>query len=172
MKDPLGLGTAVNTNDTAASNGLYGAADIVSKRKFEDFGLHMEFLIENKDGNSGVYLQNRYEIKILDGDFTNHGMAAVINEKAGDHKIYNGLKKWNAHDIIFRATKFDDQDILIKNARVTLYFNGKKVHNNVPITKVWRGPKGLNFRQKVTMFYLKIFGFRKFLSKIPLIFRS
>lgn len=140
VKDPQGPGTAVNTNDTAASNGLYGAADIVSKRKFEDFRLHVEFLIENEGGNSGVYLQNRYEIQILDGDSTNHGMAAIINEKAGDYKIYNGLKKWNAYDIIFRAAKFDDQDILIENARVTLYFNGKKVHTNVPITKVWGGP--------------------------------
>lgn len=140
VKDPAGPGTAVNTNDPAAPNGLYGAADILSKIKFEDFRLHVEFLIENEGGNSGVYLQNRYEIQVLDGDSTDHGMAAVINEKAGNYEHYNGLNKWNAYDIIFRAARFDDQDKLVENARVTLYFNGEKVHTDVPITKVWGGP--------------------------------
>lgn len=48
------------------------------KKAYRDFRLHVEFFIANKGGNSGVYLQNRYEIQILDGDTTKHGMAAVI----------------------------------------------------------------------------------------------
>jgi hypothetical protein len=140
VQDPLETGTAVNTNDPAAANGLYGAADIVTKEKFEDFRLHVEFLIENEEGNSGVYLQNRYEIQILDGDSTTHGMAAVINEKAASYKPYNGLKKWNAYDIVFRAARFDDSDNLLENPLVTIYFNGEKVHSNVSIKKVWGGP--------------------------------
>lgn len=140
VEDPKGSGTAVNTNDPAAANGLYGAADIVTKQKFEDFRLHVEFLIQNEGGNSGVYLQNRYEIQVLDGDSTDHGMAAVINEKVGEYQPYNGLNKWNAYDIVFKSARFDEQDNLVEKARVTLYFNGELVHKDVPIQKVWGGP--------------------------------
>lgn len=138
VQDPAGTGTAVSSNDPAAANGKYGAADIVTNQKFEDFRLHVEFLIENKGGNSGVYLQNRYEIQILDGDTTDHGMAAVINEKSASYAPYKGLGKWNAYDIIFRAARFDDGEKK-EDALVTIYFNGEKIHSNVPITKVWGG---------------------------------
>lgn len=138
VQDPVGEGTAVSSNDPAAANGKYGAADIVTKKKFEDFRLHVEFLIQNKGGNSGVYLQNRYEIQILDGDSTSHGMAAVINEKTASYAPYKGLGKWNTYDIIFRAARFEDGE-KSEDALVTLYFNGEKVHSNVPITKVWGG---------------------------------
>lgn len=138
VQNPAGTGTAVSSNDPAAANGKYGAADIVTKEKFKDFRLHVEFLIENKGGNSGVYLQNRYEIQILDGDSTSHGMAAVINEKAASYTPYKGLGEWNAYDIIFRAARFEDGK-KSEDALVTIYFNGEKVHANVPITKVWGG---------------------------------
>lgn len=138
VQNPAGTGTAVSSNDLAAANGKYGAADIVTNQKFEDFRLHVEFLIENKGGNSGVYLQNRYEIQILDGDSTSHGMAAVINEKSASYAPYKGLGKWNTYDIIFRAARFDNGEKK-EDALVTIYFNGEKVHSNVPITKVWGG---------------------------------
>ena len=80
VNDPVDPGGALNSNDPAAAGGIYGAADIVSKEKFRDFRLHVEFLIGVPGGNSGVYLQNRYEIQILDGDSTEHGLAAIINE--------------------------------------------------------------------------------------------
>ena len=140
VNNPAGKGTAVSSNDPAAANGMYGAADIVTRQKFEDFRLHIEFLIDNKGGNSGVYLQNRYEIQILDGDTTDHGMAAVINEKKASYDPYKGLGEWNAYDIIFRAARFDKNGNKTEHALVTLYFNGEKVHSNVPITKVWGGP--------------------------------
>src|SRR6218665_2002436 len=80
VDDPTGKGTAVNTNDPAAAGGKYGAADIVTKDTFRDFRAHVEFYISKPGGNSGVYLQNRYEIQVLDGDSTTHGLAAIINE--------------------------------------------------------------------------------------------
>jgi hypothetical protein len=46
--------------------GNYGAADIVTKKAYRDFRLHIEFLVPQPGGNSGVYLQNRYEIQIKD----------------------------------------------------------------------------------------------------------
>lgn len=139
VKDPVDKGNAVNANDPAAAGGKYGAADIVTKQQFRDFRLHVEFLIQNEGGNSGVYLQNRYEIQILDGDSTAHGMAAIINEKAAPYHPYNGLGKWNAYDIKFRAARFDELGKITEKAMVTIYFNGEKIHENESIQQVWGG---------------------------------
>jgi len=138
VEDPVDGGTAVQTDDPAAKGGKYGSADIVTKKKYRDFRLHIEFLIPNKGGNSGVYLQNRYEIQVLDGDKTKHGMGAVINETESPYHAYNGLGKWNAYDIVFRAARFKDGK-LTEKAKVSMYFNGKKVHENVSINQVWGG---------------------------------
>ncbi|MCY2985934.1 MAG: DUF1080 domain-containing protein [Planctomycetota bacterium] len=138
VDDPVDKGTAVMTHDPASAGGTFGAADIVTKKAYKDFRLHVEFLIVKTGGNSGVYLQNRYEIQVLDGDKTNHGMAAIINEAATDYELYNGLGKWNSYDITFRAARFQDGKMTEKPL-VTLYFNGKKAHTNHSITKVWGG---------------------------------
>src|SRR5687767_13225002 len=139
VEDPVDGGTALMTDDPAAAGGLYGAADIVTKQAFRDFRLHVEFLIMRPGGNSGVYLQNRYEIQVLDGDSTNHGMAAVINEAAAPYSAYNGTGKWNAYDILFRAARFQNGR-LTEKPLVTIYFNGKKIHTNHSIQQVWGGP--------------------------------
>lgn len=139
VDDPVDTGTAVQTSDPAAAGGKFGASDIVTKKAFRDFRLHVEFAIMAPNGNSGVYLQNRYEIQVLDGDKTNHGMAAIINEASTPYELYNGLGKWNAYDFTFRAARFKDGK-LVEQPLVTMYFNGKKVHTNHSITKVWGGP--------------------------------
>jgi len=140
VEDPVDPGTAVSTNDPAADGGLYGAADIVTKEKFEDFRVHVEFLIMAPGGNSGVYLQNRYEIQVLDGDSTSHGLAAIINETESPYHLYNGVGKWNSYDIMFRAARFDANDKLIEKPRVSMYFNGTKTNTNHTISQVWGGP--------------------------------
>ena len=137
--DPVDGGQVISTSDPAAAGGKYGAADIVTKKSYRDFRLHVEFLVMHPGGNSGVYLQNRYEIQVLDGDKTRHGMAAVINETDSPYDAYNGVGKWNAYDIVFRAARFKDGE-LVEKARLTMYFNGQKVHENVAINKVWGGP--------------------------------
>jgi hypothetical protein len=139
VQDPVNKGTAINSNDPAAEGGLYGAADIVTKKEFRDFRAHVEFLIVKPGGNSGVYLQNRYEIQVLDGDSTSHGLGAVINESESPYFAYNGIGKWNAYDIVFRAARFKDGK-LVEKPLVTVYFNGKKAHTNQVITQVWGGP--------------------------------
>ena len=140
VKDPVDEGTVLMTDDPAAAGGKYGAADIVTKKKYEDFRLHVEFLISKEGGNSGVYLQNRFEIQVLDGDKTKHGMGAVINETESPYDSYLGVGKWNAYDIVFRAARFGDDGKLSEKPQVTMYFNGKKVHKEVTINQVWGGP--------------------------------
>ena len=138
VNDPVDKGTVVNSNDPNVVDGKYGSADIVTKKAYRDFRLHVEFLIEKPGGNSGVYLQNRYEIQILDGDTTTHGMGAIINETPSPYHLYNGVMKWNAYDVKFRAARFEN-GTLTEKAKVTVYFNGEKAHTNVGINQVWGG---------------------------------
>ena len=140
VPDPTDSGTVLMTDDPAAAGGKYGAADIVTKKKYRDFRLHVEFLVPNPGGNSGVYLQNRYEIQILDGDRTPHGMATVINQTESPYEHYLGTGKWNAYDIQFRAARFSHQK-LSEKALVTVYFNGVKVHQDIAIERVAGGPR-------------------------------
>jgi hypothetical protein len=139
VEDPVDKGrTCLMTDDRAADGGKYGAADIVTKKAYRDFRLHIEFCVMNPRGNSGVYLQNRYEIQIQEGDKTKHGMGAVINETESPYHCFKGLGQWNSYDIQFRAARFKD-DKLAEKAMVTMYFNGEKVHHNQLIQKVWGG---------------------------------
>lgn len=139
VDDPIDGGTAVMTDDPAAAGGRFGAADIVTKKEYRDFRLHIELLIMNPGGNSGVYLQNRHEIQVLDGDDTPHGMAAIINETESPYYAYNGRGSWNSYDVVFRAARFKDGQ-RVEKARATVYFNGQKVHHNFEINQVWGGP--------------------------------
>ncbi len=138
VDDPVDDGTVVMTDDPVAAGGKYGTADIVTKKEYRDVRLHVEFLISKPGGNSGVYLQNRYEIQVLDGDKTKHGMATVINETDSPYHLYKGIGKWNSYDIVFRAARFKDGKRSEK-ALVSMYFNGELVHRNVEMSKVWGG---------------------------------
>ena len=140
VADPVDSGTVLMTDDPAAAGGKYGTADIVTLKAYRDFRLHVEFLVSKPGGNSGVYLQNRFEIQVLDGDKTKHGMAAVINETESPYSLYHGVGKWNSYDIVFRAARFQDGK-LTEKPLVTMYFNGTKAHSNQTINQVWGGPK-------------------------------
>ena len=139
VEDPVDKGTVVMSDDPAAAGGKYGSADIVTQKAYKDFRAHLEFYIAKPGGNSGMYLQNRFEIQILDGDKTKHGMGAVINETESPYEAYNGVGKWNSYDVVFRAARFKDGK-LVEKPLVTMYFNGKKVHENQTINQVWGGP--------------------------------
>ena len=132
-----GKGMAMSSKEPYSST--YGQADIVTRKKYRDFRLHVEFLIPRSRGNSGVYLDNRYEIQVVEGEDGLHGMASVINEREAPYELFNGLQKWNAYDIQFRGARFDEHGNRVEKAMVTLYFNGRKVHENVSIEQVWGG---------------------------------
>ncbi|SFB45480.1 3-keto-disaccharide hydrolase [Algoriphagus aquimarinus] len=139
VSDPVDGGKAISSNDPASAGGLYGAADVVTKDKFNDFRAHVEFFIKSEGGNSGVYLQNRYEIQILDGDYGDHGLGALINEHIPTSEEYYGIGKWNAYDIEFKAARFENGK-LVEKPRATVYLNGVKIHEDKEIQQVWGGP--------------------------------
>jgi hypothetical protein len=118
--------------------------DIQTKNEFRDFQLHIEWLIpENVTGtnqargNSGVYLQNLYEIQIL--DTYNHetyanGAAGSIYKQMPP--LVNPIRKpgeWNEYDIIFTAPTFTKDGQYRTPPTVTVIFNGVLVQNHTII---------------------------------------
>jgi len=120
---------------------------IITKQKFRDFKLHIEFKLPQLPpnvrgqgrGNSGVYIQRRYEIQILDS----HGQPPRKNEggsiykfKAPDKNVCKKPGEWQSYDIIFHAARFEGQGNnakKVKNARMTVWQNGVLIHDDVEV---------------------------------------
>jgi hypothetical protein len=124
--------------------------DIRTKQNFGDHRLHVEFRVPKLPddvtgqdrGNSGVYLQNRYEIQILDSygvpTLADNEAAAIYNQKAADTNASTPPETWQSYDIVFRAARYDSAGERTEKARVTVVWNGKTVHDDVTID----GPTG------------------------------
>jgi glucose/arabinose dehydrogenase len=123
--------------------------DIRTKQSFGDFKLHVEFWLPNlppdvtgqRRANSGVYLQNRYEIQVLDTfgkpALTNSECASIYGKRAPDSNAGTAPETWQTYELTFRAARFNGST-KIENASVTVVWNGVTVHNNVAID----GPTG------------------------------
>jgi hypothetical protein len=114
--------------------------DIMTKDKFgPDFRLHVEFwlpLMEKaKDqgrANSGVFLQGRYEIQVLDSHmnetYANGSVGALYGiiapDKEAQQKAVKPPEQWNSYDITFHAPRVDDKDKVTEKGRVTVVLNG------------------------------------------------
>jgi hypothetical protein len=118
--------------------------DIVTRDKFKDFMIHVEFRTPIEDdakqgqhrGNSGVYLQGRYEIQVLESyglEPMKNGCGSIYNVKAPDKNMAKPPGEWQTYQILFRAARFDDQGNKTENARVTVFHNGEKIHDDVEI---------------------------------------
>ncbi|MFD8495562.1 family 16 glycoside hydrolase [Amycolatopsis sp. NPDC059657] len=119
--------------------------DIRTRRQFGDFRLHVEWyepdyppeVTGQARGNSGIYLQERYELQVLDsfGDTTlaNNEAGAIYSKKAPDRNAATAPRTWQTYDITFRAARFDGAGVKTDNARVTVVWNGVLVHNDAEI---------------------------------------
>ncbi len=118
--------------------------DISSKETFTDHFLHLEFMTPDMPeasgqgkGNSGVFLQGRYEIQVLDSygiEVPGKGdCGAIYNQFAA---LVNACKpplEWQTYDVIFRAPRFNDAGDMTENVRVTALQNGLVILNNVQL---------------------------------------
>ncbi|QFU92043.1 family 16 glycoside hydrolase [Amycolatopsis sp. YIM 10] len=119
--------------------------DIRTKEKFGDFRMHAEWYQPHLPpeqtgqarGNSGVYIQERYEIQVLDSFGINppktNDAGAIYTKKAPDVNAATAPGTWQSYDIIFRAARYDHTGKKIADARVSLWWNGTLVHNDVAI---------------------------------------
>lgn len=112
----------VMTNDPHANN-------LVSKQKFSDFKIRCEYKLE-KDSNSGIYLRGRYELQVLD-DF---GKPAVPTGHMG---IYSRVAP--ATNASKPVGEWQTMEATIVGNRVTVFLNGKKVHDNQAIDGITGG---------------------------------
>lgn len=121
-----------------------GTGDIQTKQKFGSVQLYVEWKspmnMEHKGqdrGNSGIFLQNRYEVQVLDAwnnpTYVN-GMAGSIYKQYAP--LINPAKKpgeWESYHIAYLAPEFNKDGSLKSPARVTVIWNGVVVQNNVEI---------------------------------------
>jgi hypothetical protein len=116
------------------------AGDLISKEKFGDVQLHIEWAAPAQvrgnsqgRGNSGVFLQSRYEVQVLDS-FDNptyaDGQASAIYGQWPP--LVNASRKpgeWQTYDIVFEAPRFDGEK-LVKPAFITAFHNGVMTQNH------------------------------------------
>jgi len=135
------------TGSSVTDDGLL-TEGATSQEKFQDFSMHIEFRLPympsargQARGNSGLYLQGRYEIQMLDS----FGLEGKDNECGGIYTFaapkqnlcYEPLV-WQTYDIDFTAAKFDAEGKKAANAKVSVRHNGFLIHENQEIPDVTR----------------------------------
>lgn len=119
--------------------------DIMTKQLFDGhFKLHVEFRVPYMPkatgqgrGNSGVYVQGRYEVQVLDS----YGLQSKDNDCGGIYGVATPLVNackaptvWQSYDIEFHAPVCENGKKTAP-ARITVLHNGVKIHDDVKITK-------------------------------------
>ena len=119
-----------------------GSGNIVTKKQFGDARYHVEFCTDDngktgqENGNSGVYVQGRYEVQILNsaGEApTDDNCGAIYKIKKADYGTVRKAGEWQTYDIWFTAPRFDDKGAKTSNARMTVDHNGTRIHDNVEV---------------------------------------
>lgn len=149
MKAPEGAtvlfdGTNTDAFDNAKMVGEYLAATgATSKEKFGDHQLHIEFRTPfmpqsrgQQRGNSGVYMQARYELQVLDS----FSLERQNNECGGIYSIAKPAVNmcfppltWQTYDIDFKAARYNDAGEKTENARATIKHNGVVIHDDLEL---------------------------------------
>lgn len=120
-----------------------GTQSAVTAQKFTNFTLHLEFrtpvMLEKRGqqrGNSGMYLQGRYEVQVLDS----YGLKGENNEAGGIYEIAPPLVnmaappgQWQTYGVEFTAARYDAAGNKTARAQVTVKHNGVIIHDNLQL---------------------------------------
>ena len=142
-----GVATSDNPAPWKVGDGYFeappGTGDIVTKEKFGDIQLHLEWRppavpqgnSQNR-GNSGIKFQGRYELQVLDSyqnpTYADGQAGAIYGEWPPLVNAVHKPGEWNYYDVVFEAPKFEG-DKLVKPAYLTAFLNGILVHNRKEI---------------------------------------
>ena len=118
-----------------------GTGDIQTKEAFGDCQLHIEWRIPvERDrkgqgkGNSGIFLQSRYEVQVLDSyensTYPNGQAGSIYKQSIPDVNATKAPGEWQTYDIIYRAPRFNRLGGKDESARITVIHNGVIIHNN------------------------------------------
>lgn len=116
---------------------------IMTREEFGAVQLHIEWATPAEvkgegqgRGNSGVYLQGRYEIQVLDSyqnrTYSNGQAGAFYNQKA---PLVNASRKpgeWQSYDIVFHPPRSSEGKTV--NGSFTVFHNGVLVQNQTPVS--------------------------------------
>ncbi|MFC1597592.1 DUF1080 domain-containing protein, partial [Planctomycetota bacterium] len=137
-----GGGTDQFTEAEMTKSGLLMEGAFV-KPLFHDFNLHLEFLLPYMPagtgqgrGNSGVYLQSRYEVQVLDSFALvpqTNDCGGLYRFRAPDVNMCFPPLVWQTYDIMFTSPRWNSDGTKRKNAKITVWHNGTKIHNNVEL---------------------------------------
>ncbi|MDZ4783562.1 MAG: DUF1080 domain-containing protein [Planctomycetia bacterium] len=119
------------------------ASGCASKEEMKDHTMHIEFRTPfmptatgQARGNSGVYVQDRYEIQVLDSfalEGENNECGGLYSMKAPAVNMCYPPLAWQTYDIDFTAAKFDAAGKKTSNARLTLLHNGVKIYDDMEL---------------------------------------
>ena len=124
-----------------------GLGDIKTKKQFGDIQLHIEWrspevIVGDGQGrgNSGIFLQERYELQVLDSYESvtySNGQAGSIYKQS--IPLVNATRKageWQVYDVIYNAPVFSENGRVTSTAKITVLHNGVLIQNG---TQIW-GP--------------------------------
>tara|TARA_Y100000588_G_C14191756_1_gene898331 strand:- start:910 stop:1557 length:648 start_codon:yes stop_codon:yes gene_type:complete len=131
-----------------------GTGDICTKELFEDHYLHLEFKLSDmpevsgqQKANSGVFLQGRYEIQVLDSSGLEvpglGDCGAIYNQYAPLTNACKAALEWQTYDVIFRAPRCEGA-VVKEKARVSVLHNGVVIQNNIELPGVTGAPTDNN----------------------------
>jgi len=121
-----------------------GTGYIHTKQEFGDCQLHLEWATPAEvkgdgqgRGNSGVFMQSRYEIQVLDSynnkTYFDGQAGAVYKQYAPLVNVCRKPGEWQTYDIIYHAPRFDSDGKLTKPGTVTVLQNGVLVQDHVEL---------------------------------------
>lgn len=112
---------------------------------FQDVSVHLEFQTPfmpkargQARGNSGCYLQGRYEVQVLDSfglEGKNNECGGIYEIKAPDVNMCFPPTSWQTYDIGYKAARYNEKGEKTANARITVKHNGVLIHDNVEIPR-------------------------------------